>query len=429
MPRAGSVVRPKKDSDTTSPATSSAHVAKKEKEKRVKEKVQKAPRVKKVKEPRVPFEVPEDHILPTRGERLLPQLKWVLWTLIYGRLYRRFGKKWMLLKPTYADREAHLIGNIIDYAGFIKMVLVMLNEKGGAGKTPISAAVASVLAYITQRSTLLRDTNQATGNTAISVGVRRNETLSLLGCLSKFHLENGLKTADEAVLAYAQHALRWYGSLSVTRSADTAEREAFMQAHAELLTEEKIIEYFKVSADCFQFIVSDNGNSLYAEQCKAAVAVATAAFFCAVEENLNSIGDCKQTIEYYRIHNPELVKRRGIVCVAAHKGVYTLEEYAEMYGIPADRIFLIPKDPFYKRISKDKSEGVRLETFDFTKLSKSTRLQLLRLVEKVLELHDTVQYDPDNPQAGAASSDSGVSSESAIDLRDSTVESRELERV
>lgn len=90
-----------------------------------------------------------------------------------------------------------LVEDLKSYIAQLRLVLTVLNSKGGAGKTPVACYVATVLDWAIELLVVLMDVNQFDGTAASLMGVSRRKTKSLryvADHLSEFRNYHGLTT-------------------------------------------------------------------------------------------------------------------------------------------------------------------------------------------------------------------------------------------
>lgn len=348
-------------------------------------------------------------------------------------LFRLTGWGWLVVKPGRKDRIYRLAVGLMQDVERTQLTAITLNQKGGVGKTPVATAIGAMIAWVTQQFTLLVDVNQTKGNTASRIGVTKTQTLR-----EAVHLfMKGTRTSYDTVRNdCGRHPSRDYGSLRVITSDNAAQRALLKLGY------KSVFAFFEDVINSVHALIFDGGNTNSAhtniDDAKAdvdtddeGVATRAAAHFAKVMMFVarprleNSLTDCLDTMDHYRLTMPEKVDN-GVIVIVGHRqlawwkrwgGRQTKRDqvardyYAKMFDVPSEHVALIPEDPFYEVEEFQEVEKpddlIKIITADKLKLStQEAYLSLCRLLyaiqraanERELEAGATASKPDDSNQ-------------------------------
>jgi MinD-like ATPase involved in chromosome partitioning or flagellar assembly len=282
-------------------------------------------------------------------------------------LYARTGWKWLIVSPSQQEWRDGLTRDVAS----TQLKATTSNKKGGVGKTDVANAVGVHIAWATQQDVLLIDANQAKGNTASRTGI--NITMSIREALAALS-ELGVITRKWAVKNFTRHPAAGCGSLRVMTSDQEHEDNPSLKF-------KQVTHLFLEVNEAFENMIVDCGNNISSPTTLAAMHWADVPMFVCREGQANSMNDCLDTMAYYRRTAPTKVEN-GVVVVLAHtRGDSPVKAYADLFGVPIDRIILIPKDPFYRavKVKNVKEADALIKIITPAKLQRSTRKAYLRL--------------------------------------------------
>lgn len=238
--------------------------------------------VKKVVGPK--FERPR----PRRGLPLV--LYWIqqvvrLIPLLWGTEFH-FSNPKLTREDARRQRYTYLKGRLKDISETRSRTVTVLNSKGGSGKTPTIAYLASLYQRITGSWNILLDMNQNLGTLARQVGIRQSDTLSLRDAIQ---LGENLTTKTD----FKVHAkIHRQTGLRVISSADMdAEKDKFSIA--------EVVDLHDKSDRIFDSVFQDTGNGMSHSCNIAAVQTADALVFPAIWDNDEAIIGIQETLDGY----------------------------------------------------------------------------------------------------------------------------------
>jgi MinD-like ATPase involved in chromosome partitioning or flagellar assembly len=336
-----------------------------------------APRVKAPKPPRVPFD--PKRVMPHKGVRGV-----VYHSLGVKKLFELTGWRWILaLFPlSNGELEELLSTKLNEVTTHQEVVAITLNQKGGAGKSPVAACLAEMIALTTQQATLAVDANQARGSTASRIGTYG--TLTGRQCLDVHEsLVQSGSALTRALLdkLLERHRMPGYGSLRVLQSNTDKE-------NLSPTSYERNLAFYQALRGCTHSLVFDGGNSLsaHAPIMNAAIKLSDVLVFVARPAEYDSVVHCVATMEhYYKNVCPEKVARSVVVIVGHKKGEPDAKQYSQLFKVPEQQIVLVPFDPFFNspkvRSLDDPTDPVELE-----KLNRVTAVHLLQRKTRIAYL-------------------------------------------
>lgn len=228
-----------------------------------------------------------------------------------------------------------------------KKIYAFLNSKGASGKTAGSTTTGLLFADAINRDCVVVDMNDSPGGTARRLGIKRRDTLQLQEYVRRYRggeFPSTQSIADE---------LEWPRESGLFVISSEAVAKTTVPKYQAKIGLEKL-------AEGFHSVFCDLGNGIKSSGNLAAVEVADTLIFMGNVNSADSVvdfrredptdegDDLKNTMEAYSgLGMPEKVKRGIIVILGARPGMR--KRYAEHYGMPADRVFIIPNNRYMKR--------------------------------------------------------------------------------
>jgi hypothetical protein len=228
-----------------------------------------------------------------------------------------------------------------------KKIYAFLNSKGASGKTAGSTTTGLLFSDAINRDCVVVDMNDSPGGTARRLGIKRRDTLQLQEYVRRYR---GGEFASTQSIADELEWPRESGLFVISSEAVAKTTVPKYQAKIGL---EKL-------AEGFHSVFCDLGNGIKSSGNLAAVEVADTLVFMGNVNSADSVvdfrredptdegDDLKNTMEAYsNIGMPEKVKQGIIVSLGARPGMR--KRYADHYGMPAERVFIVPNNRYMKR--------------------------------------------------------------------------------
>ena len=228
-----------------------------------------------------------------------------------------------------------------------KKTYAFLNSKGASGKTVGSTTTGLLFAHAIKRDCVVVDMNDSPGGTARRLGIKRTETMQLPEYVRRYR--GGELSTTESIadnLAWPRESGIFVISSEAVAKGDVPKYQA--KIGLEKLTEG------------FHSVFCDLGNGIKSSGNLAAVEVADTLVFMGNVNSADSVvdfrrddptdegDDLKNTMDAYaNLGMPEKVKRGIIVILGAPRNLH--RRYADHYGFPLDRVFIVPKNRYMKR--------------------------------------------------------------------------------
>ena len=228
-----------------------------------------------------------------------------------------------------------------------KKVYAFLNSKGASGKTVGSTTTGLLFADAIKRDCVVVDMNDSPGGTARRLGIKRTETLQLQEYLRRYRggeLETAESIADK---------LAWPRESGIFVISSEAVAKGEVRKYQAKIGLEKLTEGF-------HSVFCDLGNGIKSSGNLAAVELADTLVFMGNVNSADSVvdfrrddptdegDDLKNTMDAYKsLGMPEKVRRGIIVILGARPGMR--KRYADHYGFPLDRVFIVPNNRYMKR--------------------------------------------------------------------------------
>jgi hypothetical protein len=228
-----------------------------------------------------------------------------------------------------------------------KKVYAFLNSKGASGKTVGSTTTGLLFADAIKRDCVVVDMNDSPGGTARRLGIKRTETLQLQEYLRRYR--GGEFETAESIAG----ELAWPRESGIFVISSEAVAKGEVRKYQAKIGLEKLTEGF-------HSVFCDLGNGIKSSGNLAAVEIADTLVFMGNVNSADSVvdfrrddptdegDDLKNTMDAYEsLGMPEKVRRGIIVILGARPGMR--KRYADHYGFPLDRVFIVPNNRYMKR--------------------------------------------------------------------------------
>jgi hypothetical protein len=228
-----------------------------------------------------------------------------------------------------------------------KKIYAFLNSKGASGKTAGSTTTGLLFADAIKRDCVVVDMNDSPGGTARRLGIKRRDTLQLQEYLRRYRggeFPSTQSIADE---------LEWPRESGLFVISSEAVAKTTVPKYQAKIGLEKL-------AEGFHSVFCDLGNGIKSSGNLGAVEVADTLIFMGNVNSADSVvdfrredptdegDDLKNTMEAYsNLGMPEKVKQGIIVVLGARPNMR--KRYAEHYGMPVERVFIVPNNRYMKR--------------------------------------------------------------------------------
>ncbi|HEY2789999.1 MAG TPA: hypothetical protein VGI72_11115 [Gaiellales bacterium] len=259
--------------------------------------------------------------------------------------YLRYAAEWLVRRDLrHRNRAAQ---NELWRLRRTKKIYAFLNSKGASGKTAGSTTTGLLFADAIKRDCVVVDMNDSPGGTARRLGIKRKDTLQLQEYVRRY------RGGDFPSAQSIAENLEWPRESGLFVISSEAVAKTTVPKYQAKLGLEKL-------ADGFHSVFCDLGNGIRSSGNLGAVEVADTLVFMGNVHSADSVvdfrredptdegDDLKNTMEAYAsIGMPEKVKRGIIVVLGARSSMK--KRYAEHYGMPEDRVFIIPNNRYMKR--------------------------------------------------------------------------------
>jgi len=278
----------------------------------------------------------EPEVQPPRG---------VLDTVFVVCSYIRYAVEWTL-RPRLRNRNRRALDELWARRR-TKKIYAFLNSKGASGKTAGSTTSGLLFADAINRDCVVVDMNDSPGGTARRLGIKRRATLQLQEYLRRYRggeFESAQSIADN---------LEWPRESGLFVISSEAVAKTTVPKYQVKLGLEKL-------AEGFHSVFCDLGNGIKSSGNLGAVEMADTLVFMGNVNSADSVvdfrredptdegDDLRNTMDAYSgLGMPEKVKRGIIVILGARSGMR--KRYADHYGIPVERVFIVPKNRYMKR--------------------------------------------------------------------------------
>jgi hypothetical protein len=228
-----------------------------------------------------------------------------------------------------------------------KKIYAFLNSKGASGKTAGSTTTGLLFADAIKRDCVVADMNDSPGGTARRLGIKRRQTLQLQEYLRRYR--GGEFPTTQSVA----DNLEWPRESGLFVISSEAVAKTNVPKYQVKLGLEKL-------AEGFHSVFCDLGNGIKSSGNLGAVEMADTLVFMGNVNSADSVvdfrredpteegDDLKNTMDAYAgLGMPEKVSRGIIVILGARTSAR--KRYAEHYGMPVDRVFIVPNNRYMKR--------------------------------------------------------------------------------
>jgi hypothetical protein len=259
--------------------------------------------------------------------------------------YLRYAAEW-LVRPGLRRRNRAALDELWRMRR-TKKIYAFLNSKGASGKTAGSTTTGLLFAEAIKRDCVVVDMNDSPGGTARRLGIKRRDTLQLQEYLRRYRggeFPSAQSIADN---------LEWPRESGLFVISSEAVAKTTVPKYQAKLGLEKL-------AEGFHSVFCDLGNGIKSSGNLGAVEVADTLVFMGNVNSADSMvdfnrddptdegDDLKNTMEAYSgLGMPEKVKRGIVVVLGARSSMR--KRYADHYGMPVDRVFIVPKNHYMRR--------------------------------------------------------------------------------
>jgi MinD-like ATPase involved in chromosome partitioning or flagellar assembly len=230
-----------------------------------------------------------------------------------------------------------------------KKIYAFLNSKGSSGKTAGSTTAGVLYADAIKRDCVAVDMNDSPGGTAKRLGIKREETLTLREYLRRY------RAGDYVTAETITRQLEWtresglfvIASEAVSNTYDHNARP-FVRRSLEQL------------AETVHSVFCDLGNGIKSDGNWSAVEAAHTLVFMGNVNAADSVVDFKRhdptgegddlqnTMDAYSAMKMPHKVKQGIIVILGAK-TKMRQRYADHYGFPVERVFVVPNNGYMKR--------------------------------------------------------------------------------
>ena len=259
--------------------------------------------------------------------------------------YIRYAVEWTL-RPGLRQRN-RLARDELWARRRTKKIYAFLNSKGASGKTAGSTTSGLLFADAINRDCVVVDMNDSPGGTARRLGIKRRATLQLQEYLRRY------RGGEFSTAQSIADNLEWPRESGLFVISSEAVAKTTVPKYQVKLGLEKL-------AEGFHSVFCDLGNGIKSSGNLGAVEMADTLVFMGNVNSADSVvdfrredptdegDDLRNTMDAYAgLGMPEKVKRGIIVILGARSGMR--KRYAEHYGMPEERVFIVPNNRYMKR--------------------------------------------------------------------------------
>jgi hypothetical protein len=298
---------------------------------------------------------PEGDVVSAEPERPARSPKWIdeadapqrsrFETLMGVGSHIRYAVEW-LVRPRLRRRNRAALAELWRLRR-TKKIYAFLNSKGASGKTAGSTTTGLLFADAINRDCVVADMNDSPGGTARRLGIKRGDTLQLQEYLRRYR--GGEFPSTQSIA----DNLEWARESGLFVISSEAVAKTTVPKYQVKLGLEKL-------AEGFHSVFCDLGNGIKSAGNLGAVEMADTLVFMGNVNSADSVvdfrredptdegDDLRNTMDAYAgLGMPEKVKR-GIIVVLGARPSYR-SRYAEHYGMPVDRVFVVPDNRYMKR--------------------------------------------------------------------------------
>jgi hypothetical protein len=266
-------------------------------------------------------------------------------TLIVVASYIRYAVEW-LLRPGLRRRNRTALDELWARRR-TKKIYAFLNSKGASGKTAGSTTSGLLFADAINRDCVVIDMNDSPGGTARRLGIKRRQTLQLQEYLRRYRggeFSTAQSIADQ---------LEWPRESGLFVISSEAVAKTTVPKYQVKLGLEKL-------ADGFHSVFCDLGNGIKSSGNLGAVEMADTLVFMGNVNSADSVvdfrredptdegDDLKNTMDAYAGLGMQEKVRGGIIVILGARPS-ARSRYAEHYGMPVERVFIVPNNRYMKR--------------------------------------------------------------------------------
>jgi hypothetical protein len=253
---------------------------------------------------------------------------------------------------------------------WVQMIIAVLNSKGGAGKTLLSAWLSCAIAWVIKRPVLALDANVNAGHTAKRMGMRRESTIMLRAFLRRLADLQSLEQLDDVI---NWHEETGAAVVSCEPKKDKEAKEDFSQ--------EEFEGGVRVLKQSSHVLVLDMGNGVDHPANKGSVNSASVLVFAGLARSDDSLDDVETTIgQYIDEGHGDKVHEGIIVIVGAPPRKRAA--FAKRYGFPVERVFVLPYNLYMRHDKPVRLKKVPLRV-------KVVLLEILVELVKIVQSHET----------------------------------------
>lgn len=331
---------------------------------------------------------------PSQAERPAEQG----WQGLYNRPFQWLFNKtswriWslLLIGPSLTERIERAKTRLKELTTDMGLTATAVNSKGGSAKSYLMAALSTLTGWVTNQSVGVGDLNPHEGNIHTRLGVEK--TVALIDLL--WGKVTGLishETMGEMVGHHPNDELR---NVHVFKFSNEPAGTQFAEPGVEYI--KKALRFLR-SLNHFMFL--DQGNGYGSNWALAADEVSDVILISVVPWQENSAGGALGALEFLK-RSYQGISLRCILAVSGHKGRITpqvVEAYAAQYGIPPERVVVIPYDKNCEPLPQEKGAATPVQpvrVIDPRKIRQQTLLAYLNCA--ILMAQITQTYKRVNP--------------------------------
>jgi MinD-like ATPase involved in chromosome partitioning or flagellar assembly len=288
---------------------------------------------------------PED--VPTR------LVRGIYWKLFGKRLHARLGWEWLAKR----SKKQQLLdnGNKLWDVRWIQIIVAFANLKGGSAKTAICVWLVALYAKLTESKPLAIDVNENAGHTASRLGIKRDSEAKDPEREGTIEMREYLVKCIAGKLDHKEDLIDvvdWHRETGVMVIASNA-------VSTDDIDHDSMRKGLRVGKHHVNVVFTDCGNDLKRPGNLNAVRMAGRLVFCG---NSHMAGSCvdfgdmelpddlKNTMATYTSLGLGDKVKAGILVIIGK--LRDRKKYAEHYGFPLERVFVIP----FNRYMKDGKE-------------------------------------------------------------------------
>ena len=231
-----------------------------------------------------------------------------------------------------AENELVVLG---DGKDGVDPVIIELNQKGGAGKSPNATTSAVTLAANNDQVVFVIDSNQVLGSTLQYLGIE--ETLGMRDSMKQFR--------EDTSYAYVRKFLGHHPLYKNLYGIDSDPKDKRHNNPIDLI---EFYNFAKGLKSACHTLIFDNGNEVINAQTLVGLELSDVYRFVTIPSVNDANRLCKDTMDEIRILYPEKVANAVLTISACHPKEMDLDRWAEEFSHPREQICLIPYDPILK---------------------------------------------------------------------------------